>query len=264
MPAKSSDTDQKIREIDGKIKALEEKLNSGQIGSEEYIPLLLELFYEVEELSPKARAERKRKINLKATIGGGLVGWLIFLVALVLLGPLEFSLRGGSVSLTGSGPYQILLNLISPSDIQSIQSSQPFFVFLYYLIVSICTFPDILTIVFPVLGGLTAGVVTQFIRRKSDTEFTIVGGRKFYYLRLDEGFVAGGVVAAMLTMIVFIASMLFFGQWLIGRGVAVDESTLPLGYLLRVFLPTLFVYHLAAGGAAGALGEVLRSRRIRR
>ena len=264
MPEKSSETDQRIREIDGKIKALEEKLNSGQISSEEYVPQLLALFYEVEELSPRARGGRKSKISLKASISGGLVGWLVFLAALILLGPIEFSLRGGIISLTGSGPYQILLNIISPSDIQSIQSSQPFFVFLYYLIVSICTFPDITTIVFPVLGGLTAGIVTQFIRRKSDSEFMVVGDRKLYYLRLDEGFLAGGVVAAILTLIIFMVSVLFFGQWLVSRGMPADESTIPLGYLLRVFLPTLFLYHLAAGGAAGALGEVLKSRRIRR
>ncbi|WXG44891.1 MAG: hypothetical protein WED04_12825 [Promethearchaeati archaeon SRVP18_Atabeyarchaeia-1] len=264
MPAKSSDTDEKIREIDSRIKALEEKLNSGEISGEDYIPQLLQLFYEVEELSPKAGKSRKGKINLRATIGGGVVGWLVFLVALVLLGPLELSLRGGSVSLTGSGPYQILLNLLSSSDIQSIQSSQPFFVFLYYLIMSICTFPDIFTVAFPVLGGLTAGAVTRYIRRKSEGDSIIVGRKKFYYLRLDEGFVAGGVVAAVLTLIILLVSALFFGQWLIGRGIPVDESTLPLGYLIRVFLPTLFVYHLAAGGAAGALGEVLKSRKIRR
>jgi hypothetical protein len=264
MPGKSSDTDQKIRDIDAKIKALEEKLNSGQISSEEYVPLLLSLFYEVEELSPKAKAGKKSKIDLSASVSGGLVGWLIFLVALLVLGPIEFSVRGANVSLTGPGPYQILLNMIGPSDIQSIQSTQPFFVFLYYLIVSICTFPDVTTIIFPILGGLTAGIATQFIRRKSDSEFMVVGGRKLYYLRLDEGFVAGGVVEAILTLAIFIVSVAFFGQWLQSRGLAVDESTIPLGYLLRVFLPTLFVYHLAAGGAAGVLGEALTSRRIRR
>jgi hypothetical protein len=264
MPEKSSDIDQRIKGIDGKIKALEEKLNSGQISSEEYVPELLALFYEVEELSPRARAGRKKKTNLKATVSGGLVGWLVFLTALVLLAPIEFSLRGGSVSLTGSGPYQILINMMSASDIQVIQSSQPFFVFLYYLIVSICTFPDMLTVVFPILGGLTAGIVTQLLRRKGDGEFTIVGGRKFYYLRLDEGFIAGGVVTAILTTIILLVAVMFFGQWLIDLGFPVDESTIPLGYLLRVFLPTLFIYHLAAGGAAGALGEVLSSRIIRR
>jgi hypothetical protein len=264
MPEKSSDTDQKIRDIDGKIKALEEKLNSGQMSSEEYVPQLLALFYEVEELSPRPRADKKSKINLKATIVGGFVGWLIFLTALILLGPIEFSLRGGTVSLTGSGPYQILLSMVSPSDIQSIQSSQPFFVFLYYLFVSVSTFPDITTIIFPVLGGLIAGIVAQFIRRKSDSKIMIVGDREFNYLRLDEGFIAGGIVAAVLTFAIFIVSVLFFGQWLGSRGLPVDDSTIPLGFLLRVFLPTLFLYHLAAGGAAGALGEALRSKRIHR
>jgi hypothetical protein len=262
MPQKSTEVTQKIRDIDARIKSLEEKLNSGQISSEEYIPQLLALFYEVEELSPKARVGRR--MDLRAALGGGLIGWLVFLVAFVILAPLELSLRSGSVSLTGSGPYNVLLVLISPSDIKSIQSSQSFFVFLYYLIVSVSVFPDVLTIVFPVLGGLVAGIATQLLRRKSSGELMIVGGRKLYYLRLDEGFLAGGVVAAILTTIVFVVSVAFFGQWLVSQGVVVNDSTLPLGYLLRVFLPTLFVYHLAAGGAAGAMGEVLSSRRMSR
>lgn len=153
--------DKRIKDIDAKIKQLEERLSSGQISSEDYIPELLALFYEIEELSPKARAAKKRKINFKATILGGIIGWLVFFTTLVLLGPLEFSLRANSISTTGLGPYNASLNLISYTDIQSIQSNMPLFVFLYYLVVSICTFPDILTIVFPVLGGFMAGIVTS-------------------------------------------------------------------------------------------------------
>ncbi len=262
MEEKQSEIDEKIRGIDAKIKALEEKLDAGQISSEEYIPQLLALFYEIEELSPKARAARKRKINFKATILGGLVGWLVFFTALVFLGPMEFSLRASSLSSTGVGPYQTMLNLISYSDIQSIQSSQPFFVFLYYLIVSLCTFPDVLTLSFPILGGLIAGIVTQYTNHTKTAEPIIIGEKKFRYVRLDEGFIAGGVIAAILTLIIMLISAVAYGQWLTGQGITLDDTTLPWGYLFRVFLPTLFVYHLSVGGAAGALGEVIISRKM--
>jgi hypothetical protein len=262
MEEMRSEIDEKMRGIDAKIKALEEKLDAGQISSEEYIPQLLALFYEIEELSPKARAARKRKINFKVTILGGVVGWLVFFAALVFLGPVEFSLRASSLSSTGVGPYQTMLNLISYSDIQSIQSSQPFFVFLYYLIVTLCTFPDVLTISFPILGGLIAGIVTQYTNRTKTSEHTIIGEKKFRYIRLDEGFIAGGVVAAILTLVIVLISALSYGQWLTGQGITLDDTTLPWGYLFRVFLPTLFVYHLSVGGAAGALGEVIISRKM--
>jgi hypothetical protein len=257
-----SEIDEKIKGIDTKIKALEEKLDAGQISSEEYIPQLLALFYEIEELSPRARAARKRRINFKAVVLGGVVGWLAFFAALVFLGPFEFSLRASSLSSTGVGPYQTMLNLISYSDIQSIQSSQPFFVFLYYLIVSLCTFPDVLTISFPILGGLIAGIMTQYTNRTNTSGHTIIGSKKFRCVRLDEGFVAGGVVAAILTLVIILISALAYGQWLTGQGIALDDTTLPWGYLFRIFLPTLFVYHLSVGGAAGAFGEVIMSRKM--
>jgi hypothetical protein len=253
--------DKRIKDIDAKIKQLEERLSSGQISSEDYIPELLALFYEIEELSPKARAAKKRKINFKATILGGIIGWLVFFTTLVLLGPLEFSLRANSISTTGLGPYNASLNLISYTDIQSIQSNMPLFVFLYYLMVSICTFPDILTIVFPVLGGFVAGIVTQLVCGRRSGQHEVVAQRRYFYVRLDEGFLAGGVLAAILTLIIFVVSALVYGQWLTSQGFALDQSRLPWGYLFRVFLPTLFVYHIAAGGVAGALGEVVVSHR---
>jgi len=253
--------DKKVKDIDAKIKALEEKLNSGQITSEDYIPQLLALFYEIEGLSPRSRVNRKRKLNIKAAMAGGLVGWLVFFVALVFLAPLEFSLRADSLSPTGLGRYQTVLNLISYSNIQSIQSNQPFFVFVYYLIASVCTFPDLFTVAFPVVGGLVAGVVAQYFYGRRSGEFMIIGQRKLHYVRLDEGFIAGGLITAVLTLAILVISGLMYGQWLLDQGLAVDETTLPWGYLFRVFFPTLFTYHIAAGGAAGALGEVITSRR---
>jgi hypothetical protein len=92
----------------------------------------------------------------------------------------------------------------------------------------------------------------------------MTGRRKFHYVRFDEGFIAGGVIAAILTLLILLVSTFAYGQWLIGRGIPVDETTLPWGYLLRVFLPTLFLYHLALGGASGALGELIISRRASR
>jgi len=254
--------DKKIKDIDTRIKALEEKLDSGQITSEDYIPQLLALFYDIEGLSPTSKVNRKRKLNIKAAIIGGLAGWLVFFVALVFLAPLEFSLRADSLSPTGLGPYQTVLNLISYSDMQSIKSNGPFFVFLYYLISSVCTFPDLLTIAFPVMGGLVAGVVAQYFHGRRSGEFMIIGQRKLHYVRLDEGFIAGGLIAAILTLVILVISTLMYGQWLLDQGLAIDETTLPWGYLFRAFLPTLFTYHIAAGGAAGALGEVITSRRM--
>jgi hypothetical protein len=259
-----SETDKKIKNIDTKIKSLEEKLNAGQISSEEFIPQLLELFYETEELSPKTKAARKREINFKAVMLGGVLGWLVFFLALVLLGPLEFSLRANTLSSTGFGPYQSVLNLISYQDIQSLQSSQSFFVFLYYLVVTLCTFPDVLTVAFPIFGGFVAGIITQYFNRAKRSDQMLVRERKWRYIRLDEGFIAGGVIAAILTLVILVVSALAYGQWLIGRGITVDDLTLPWSYLLRVFLSTLFVYHLALGGASGALGEFVASRRMHR
>jgi hypothetical protein len=157
-----------------------------------------------------------------------------------------------------------VLNLISYQDIQSLQSSQPFFVFLYYLVATLCTFPDVLTVTFPIFGGLVAGIITQHFNRAKTNDQIVVRERKWHYVRIDEGFIAGGVIAAILTLMILVVSALAYGQWLIGRGMAADDLTLPWSYLLRVFLPTLFVYHLTLGGASAALGEFVASRRMQR
>jgi hypothetical protein len=252
--------DKKIKDIDAKIKALEDRLNSGQIDSEDSIQQLLELFYEVEALSPRSKFNGRMKLNIKATLVGGLIGWIVFFVAFVFLAPVELSLRADSISPTGLGPYQTVLNMIGYSSMRSIQLNQPFFVFVYYLIGSVCIFPDLFTVVFPVIGGLVAGIVAQYFHVRRPYGSMILGEKKSYYVRLDEGFVAGGILMAVLTLIVLVVSALMYGQWLSSQGLVVGESSLPWGYLFRVFLPTLFTYHVAAGGAAGAIGEVITCR----
>jgi hypothetical protein len=260
MGENKPEIDRKIKDIDAKIKALEDRLNSGQINSEDYIPQLLALFYEVEGLSPKSKSNQRMQLNIKATLIGGIIGWIVFFIAFVFLAPLELSLRADSISPTGLGPYQTILDVIGYSSMRSIQVNQPFFVFLYYLITSVCAFPDLFTIVFPVIGGLVSGIVAQSLHGRKPYRSMILGEKKSYYIRLDEGFIAGGLLTAVLTLVILVISALMYGQWLLTQGLAVDESTLPWGYLFRVFLPTLFVYHIAAGGAAGAFGEVITCR----